>query len=294
MSDNNVLVLDRLYISKLLPKREQNSSKGTFGTVLNISGSSYYSGAAYLSSIASLKAGAGLCRLASENGVISRLASMSPDITYIGLGENEFGTIPKNSNEYLKNIKEPNSIIIGCGITTLKPVREFVLKFLKERINSITPIIIDADALNILSEENKKPIPLNSVITPHPMELSRLIRVDVNEIQKDRVKWAKYASESLDCIVVLKGKNTVISIPKGNTFINPTGNSALAKGGTGDVLAGMIAGFAAQGIRIEDACLLGCYLHGLAGEIASRELTEYSMLASNLLDFIPRAIKEFV
>lgn len=284
--------IDKALAKKLLPLRNPNSNKGTFGTVLNIAGSSYYSGAAYLSSIASLKTGAGLCRLASESEVISRVSVMSPDITYINLGENEFGTIPKDGFKILKDIKTPSSISIGCGITTFPPVKEFVLKFLKEYLASPIPIVIDADGINILANEKNKLIPLNSAITPHPLELSRLLGVDFREIQADRIKWAKYASEKYDCIVVLKGKNTVISIPNGNTFINTTGSSALAKGGSGDVLTGMITGLCAQGVKLEDACVLGCYLHGLTGEIAGIKMTEYSVLASNLIDFIPYAIKE--
>ena len=285
---------DRFYVSKLFPIRSQNSNKGTFGTVLNFAGSTYYSGAAYLSSISSLRVGAGLVRLASESGVIDSVSKMSPNITFIDVGTNEFGTIPKNSIKYIKTLKEPSSIIIGCGLTTFNPVKEFVIKTLSYYSNSTVPIVIDADAINILSTMDKPIIPLNSVITPHPLELSRLIKVDVKTIQEDRIKWAKFASSKYDCIVVLKGKDTVISIPNGNTFVNPTGNSALAHGGTGDILSGMIAGFAAQGSKLEDACVLACYLHGRASELASRKLSEYSTLATDVVDFIPFAIKEFI
>lgn len=292
MAEENFINTDKILVKKMLPQRPQNSNKGTFGTVLNIAGSNYYSGAAYLSSISALKIGAGLVRLVSESETISRVSAMLPDITLVDLGVNEYGTIPKDGNKLLKDIKTPNAISIGCGLTTFAPAKEFTLKFLKEHINSPIPIIIDADGINILSEEKKKPIPLNSAITPHPMELSRLIGVDVQEIQTNRIKWAKYASDNLDCIVVLKGKNTVISIPKGKTFINTTGNSALSKGGSGDVLTGIIAGLAAQGAKLEDACVLGCFIHGLTGEIASIKLTEYSVLASNLINYIPYAIRE--
>lgn len=283
--------LDKQYVSKLLPKRPQNSNKGTFGTVLNIAGSNYYSGAAYLSSISALKVGTGLVRLASCEEVLSRVSAITPDVTFINLGESEFGTVPKDGLKYIKDIKAPSAISIGCGLTTFQPAREFVLKFLKEYIDSSIPIIIDADAINILSMEKRKPIPLNSVITPHPIELSRLLNVSVDEIQENRIKWAKETSRMFDCIVILKGYETVISIPNGNTFINKTGNSSLAHAGSGDVLAGMVAGFAAQGIKLEDACALACYLHGKAGEIASYKLTEYSTLASDLLNYIPEAIK---
>ncbi len=293
MTDENFIRTDRNYIKNLLPPRPKNGNKGTFGTVLNFAGSIYYSGAAYLSSIAALKVGCGLVRLASENEVISRISVLSPDITFINLGENEYGTLSKDSLKYIKNLKRPNAISIGCGLTTFPPAKEFVLKFLESHLNSDTPIVIDADAINILACENKKPVPLNSVITPHPLELSRLLKVDADEIENNRIKFAKKASGQFDCIVVLKGKNTVISTPNGNTFVNSTGNTALSKGGSGDVLTGMIAGFAAQGMKLEDACVLACYLHGKAGEIASYKLSEYSVLASDLVNFIPNAIKEF-
>lgn len=293
MSDNFIKT-DRFYVSKLFPQRVQDSNKGTYGTVLNVAGSIYYPGAAYLSSISALKCGAGLVRLATESSVIGHVASKTPDITFVDLGQNEFGTIPKDGARYLKNLKEPSAISIGCGLSTLPPVKEFVNRFLKAYLDSSVPVIIDADGINILSSSSTPVIPLNSVITPHPAELSRLIGVDVEEIQSQRVKWADYASSQLDCIVVLKGKETVISIPNGNTFVNTTGNSALSKGGTGDVLTGMIAGFAAQGMKLEDASLLAVYLHGRAGEIASKKLSEYSVLASDLIEHIPLAIKEFV
>ncbi len=290
---DNFVKIDRLYVSKLFPSRNAESNKGTFGTVLNFSGSVYYPGAAYLSSIAALRSGCGLVRLACETGVISALSSQTPDITYIDLGSSEYGTIPKEAVKTVKDLRTPSAVIIGPGLSTFPPVKEFVLKILKNYLNSSVPIVIDADAINIMSSIQNPPFPLNSVITPHPAELSRLIKVDVETIQSDRVKWARYASSKSDCIVVLKGHNTVISIPGGNTFVNTTGNSSLAHAGTGDVLAGMIAGFASQGAKLEDAAVLAVYLHGRAGEIAGKKLSEYSTLASDVLNSIPSAIKEF-
>ncbi len=290
----NFVKVDRYYVSKLFPKRSENSNKGTFGTVLNFAGSIYYPGAALLSSLAALRAGCGLVRLATESSVIPIIASQTPDVTYIDLGNNEFGTIPKDAHKIVKEIKAPSAIAVGCGLSALNPIKEFVPKLLKHYLESSTPVIIDADAINVLSATENPPLPLNSVITPHPLELSRLIKVDVEQIQSDRLKWANYASSKLDCIVILKGHNTIISIPNGNTFVNTTGSSALSHGGTGDILCGMIAGFAAQGMKLEDASILAVYLHGRAGEIAGKKLSEYSVLASDILKFIPFAIKEFV
>ena len=289
----DTIKIHRYFITKIFPQRNDDSNKGTFGTVLNIAGSVYYPGASYLSSISALKSGCGLVRLATESSVIPIVASMSPDITFIDLGQNDIGTIPKNALKYLKNIKNPSAVSIGCGLSGFAPVREFVIKFLNNYIASSIPFIIDADAINILASIEDKPLPLNSVITPHPKELSRLLNVSVEEIQSDRINYAKKASEKFDCIVVLKGQNTVVSIPNGNTFINTTGNSALSHGGTGDILCGMIAGFSSQGMKLEDAAVLAVYLHGRAGELASKKLTKFSTLASDVLNYIPDATKEF-
>ncbi len=291
---SNCIELDRNYISKFIPKREENSNKGTFGTVLNIAGSIYYPGAAYLSSIAALKSGAGLVRLASETNVILQTSNKTPDVTFIDMGQTDEGTVPKNGLKYIKDVQHINAISIGSGLTTLRSVKEFLDKFLKFYFKSSIPIVIDADAINLISQMSKPFIPLNSVITPHPMELSRLLKIGVSEIQSDRIKYCKQASMQFDCIVVLKGKNTVISIPNGLTFVNTTGNSALSHAGTGDVLTGMIAGLAAQGMRLEDACVTGVYLHGLAGEFASLELSEFSTLASDVLNYIPKAFKAVI
>ena len=294
--ENNISItnLNKEIVSKFLPQRVQISNKGTYGNVLNIAGSMFYPGAAYLSSISALKVGAGASMLATATDVIPIVAANSPDITFLDLGQSPLGTIPKDGIKYLNGVANSHAISIGCGLSTLGGTKNFVMSFLKNNIDSQTPIIIDADAINILASENKKAFPLNSIITPHPLELSRLLEVDVKEIQSNRVKWAWEASKYFDCIVLLKGHESIIAIPNGKIFINPTGNSALSKAGAGDVLTGMIAGFCAQGTALENAACLAAYLHGLCGEIASRTQGEYSVLASNLPNVIPMAIKEIL
>ena len=126
------------------------------------------------------------------------------------------------------------------------------------------------------------------------MELSRLMGIDVKEIQQNRAKWAWEASKEFDCIVLLKGHESVIAIPNGKIYINHTGNSALAKAGTGDVLTGMIAGFTAQGLALEEATCCAVFVHGIAAEIASKSMTEYCVLASDLLKYIPLALKAII
>lgn len=287
----DIQVLGKDIIANMLPKRVQNSHKGTFGHVLNIAGSYQYPGAAYFSSIAALKSGAGYCMLASCTDTLGAISSQCPDITFLDLGQSPYGTIPKDSIKFISALANYNVVSIGCGLNTVGGVSEFIINFLKKNKNTYIPIIIDADAINALASSKALPIPLNSIITPHPLELSRLMGVDVKEIQENRVKWAWEASKEFDCIVLLKGHETVIAIPSGKIFINHTGNSALAKAGSGDVLTGMIAGFSAQGITLESAACCAVYLHGLAGELASKQLSEYSVLASDLIKYIPLAIR---
>lgn len=295
MSNNaDIQVIGKEFIQTILPKRAQNSHKGTFGHVLNIAGSSQFSGAAYLSSISSLKVGAGYCLLASCSDVVNTISSNCVDLTYLDLGQSSFGTIPKDSIKYISAIANYDVVSIGCGLNQTGGVQEFILNFLKKNKTSYTPIIIDADGINALSSTKNYSIPLNSIITPHPLELSRLLGVDTKEIQQNRAKWAWEASRELDCIVLLKGHETVIALPNGKIFINHTGNSALAKAGTGDVLTGMIAGFCAQGATLENAACIAVFLHGLASEIASKTLTQYCVLASDIVKYLPYAFKAVV
>lgn len=290
----NIQVLGKEIILNLLPKRVQNSHKGTYGHVLNIAGSTQFTGAAYLSSIASLRVGAGYTMLASCSDVISTISSMCPDITFLDLGQSNYGTIPKDSLKYISAIANYDVVSIGCGLNLIGGVKDFILNFIKKNCKSYTPIIIDADAINTLSETNNFSFPLNSAITPHPLELSRLLGVDVQEIQQNRAKWAWEASREFDCIVLLKGHESVIAIPNGKIFINHTGNSALAKAGSGDVLTGMIAGFCAQGLSLESAVCTAVYMHGLTSEIASKVMSEYCVLASDLVKYIPYAFKSIL
>lgn len=198
-------------------------------------------------------------------------------------------------NSSLGNKKHHNSDSDGLSVPNGNS--EFFYALLTQLQANPNPVIFDADALNFISRllhpgniaTTSITLPKHSIITPHPKELSRLLNLDVSEIQAKRVHYTNMAAKQLNAVVVLKGKHTVISDGE-KVFINPTGNSALAKAGTGDVLTGMIAGFCAQGVSPIDAACLGVYLHGLAGDIAAEDLSQYGMLASDQLNYIPRAI----
>ena len=276
-----------------LPYREQNSNKGSFGKVLNFAGSKNYIGAAFLSTAAVLKSGAGFCALASEKDIIRSVSALLPEAVYL------------SSRDGLEQIQNFSVVLIGCGLGN----NERLFRKVLEGVENL-PIIIDADGLNILAKLDKKrvfeakrltphPNPLlkerelNIVITPHPLEAARLLGVSLETILSDLEGSAVKLTEKYNCITVLKTHRTIIC-SKDEMFINRHGNSALAKAGSGDVLAGIIAGLTAQKMNIFEAAKLGVYLHSRAGEIASEELTEYSVLASELLKYLPFAIKELL
>ena len=267
-----------------MPQREQFSHKGTFGKVLNFAGSDNYIGAAYLSSLAVLKIGAGYVALASDSNVILSVSKLLPEAVFI------------KRKKAIDEINKYSVVLIGCGIGQRRQTKFEFKKIINSAYKYNLPTIIDADGLNILSELNTKKInlPQKLVITPHPFEAARLLGVNSDEILDDLTGSAKKLSEKYNCVTVLKTHRTIICSKNSDMYINEHGNSALAKAGTGDVLAGIISGLLAQGMDLFEAAKLGVYLHSRAGEIASEDLTEYSVLASDIPKYLPNAIKEIL
>ena len=264
-----------------MPKREQNSNKGTFGKVLNICGSENYIGAAYLSTISSLKVGAGFSALASTKEVIRSVSAILPEAVYL---TREEGLIKLNSF---------NTILIGCGLG-LKPASYKLLKRALNKLQKETiPTIIDADGLNLVSKGNLR-LPNNCIITPHPLEAARLLGISLEAVLANIEESAKALTKKYNSITVLKTHRTVVCDTDLNIYTNQRGNSALAKAGSGDVLAGIIAGLLAQNMQPFEAAKLGVYLHSRTGEIASEELTEFSVLASDLPKYVHKAIRELI
>lgn len=263
-----------------MPIREQDSNKGTFGKILNVAGSDNYIGAAYLSTYSAYKVGAGYVALASDTNIIKSVSQMLPEAVYM-----EVPYAYRRLNDF-------DVVLIGCGIGksfASKNNFKFLINYFRDKD---VPVVIDADGLNILSEMHLT-LPQNTIITPHPMEAARLLVKDIDEVLSDLEGSAMELCEKYDCITVLKTHRTIIC-DKSNLFINEHGNSALAKAGTGDVLAGIIAGLLAQKTEPLEAAKLGVYLHSRAGEIASEDLTEYSVMASDIPKFLPKVIKEIL
>lgn len=263
-----------------LPEREQFSNKATFGKVLNVAGSEYYTGAAYLSSMSALKVGCGYVALSSSPKVINTIALKTSDIVFIHI------------TDVKKAIKNYDVISIGCGLSTDVSVSILFKSLLESLVDYEGRVVLDADGLNLLSKMKNVVLPKDLIITPHPKEASRLLDVEVEEVLNNPMNCAKSLTEKYDCTTVLKLHSTVVCSKDGEIYINETGNSALAKAGSGDVLTGMISGLCAQKMTSFEASKLAVYLHGRTGEIASNMLTEYSVLASDLLKYIPMAIMD--
>lgn len=268
-----------------LPKRIENSNKSTYGRVLNIAGSDYMTGAAYLSSVSALKVGCGYCFLCSTERVISAVAAQTQNIVFMPLNDLE-----KSLQENIFDVVE-----IGCGLSQSDTAVEIFNTTIKN-ISKDKILLIDADGLNILSKEPQIFTSLNLrniVLTPHPKEAARLLDCTLEEVLDNTFESAQKISRIYNAITVLKIHRTVVVSPEGKTYINTTGNNSMAKAGSGDVLAGMISGFAAQKIDLFEACVIGVYLHGLSGDLAKEELTEYSVMAEDLISYIPLSIKKY-
>lgn len=288
-------LIEKNTVKYLLPERPKDSNKGTFGRILTVAGSLNYQGAAYLSAVSALKTGAGLVSLATIETVINNISALTPNLTFFKLRDSYKQCIASDSFPEIKPFLEKyNVIAMGPGLSDNPAVFAFVNEALGFMKNLETPVVLDADALNAMADSKITKIPPNSIITPHPKEMSRLLGISVEEIQENRENAARKAAEKFGCTVVLKGSSTIVCTKDFRFFENTTGSSALAKAGSGDVLTGIISGFLAQGLSCENAAIAGVYLHGLCGEIAAESLTEYCVLAQDVIDAIPEAFKRIL
>jgi NAD(P)H-hydrate epimerase len=281
----------------LLAPREREGNKGSYGHVAVIGGSLGKAGAAAMSGFAALRAGAGLSTVATPKSVLRTVASFHPELMTEPLPETEQGSISlKTLGSAFDKLLERKTVAIGPGISRHPETAEFVRTAVERSENSsIINMVIDADALNAFEGAADK---LNGrgrtvVITPHPGEMSRLTGSSIAEIQSNRLEVARRFAREHQLIVVLKGHRTLIAAPDGTVWVNPTGNPGMATGGTGDILTGIVAGLLAQHPDEPlEASALAVYLHGLAGDLASEKLGENSMVATDLVRFLPQAFAE--
>lgn len=273
-----------------IPLRPADGNKGTFGQILVVAGARGFSGAAAMSAQSALRVGAGLVRLGAPRGIIDALEAKLLEVVKVPLEQTESESIHADALETLKPyIPGSDVVVVGPGITT----HPETAKFLREFLSAITsPCIIDADAINIIAQDNS--ILRNAhtpfILTPHPGELARLIKTPPKDINEGRIETAIECAKKYNCVMVLKGAPTVIADQDGNTYVNPTGNSGLATAGSGDVLVGMIAGFLAQQPSLLKAAVTGVFLHGLCADLALEDSNEFALTAADLIDYAPQAI----
>jgi NAD(P)H-hydrate epimerase len=288
----NAHLLNREYAWGLIGRRELDAHKGDFGHLMVVAGSLGKAGAAVMAARGALRAGAGLVSVATPNSLVPIIQQQIFEAMCIPSAESIDGTFGIGAeDELLKAAAKMNSCAIGPGLSTHYETVQMVRMFV-QRLT--IPMVIDADGLNALvgSLDVLKKAKAPVIMTPHPGELGRLLGISSGGVQKDRIGVASDFTAKYKVILVLKGAGTVIATPDGRLFVNSTGNPGMATGGTGDVLTGMIGSLLAQGYTATQAACLGVYLHGLAGDLAAKEKGEAGMIAGDLIEKIPDAIKE--
>jgi NAD(P)H-hydrate epimerase len=304
-------------ISGLLPARPSAAHKGTFGKALVVAGSVNYTGAAYLAAGSATRVGTGLVTLAPPQAIYPIVAARLTEATYLLL-PHDMGVLAPGAVKVLsEKVEDYDALLLGPGFGQEKPTEEFLSQLLggqkavsKRRLGfsldedsvadkaslgaiKLPPLIVDADGLNLLAkvEDWWRQLPPETVLTPHPGEMARLVGCQTNEVQADRIGCATEMAAKWGHVVVLKGAFTLVAGPDGKAIVLPFANPAMATAGSGDVLAGAIVGMRAQGLPPFEAALVGAYLHGLAGELARDALGDAGVVAGDLMGMLPLSIR---
>ncbi len=285
-------LLDREAMRWLVPRRQADTHKGTYGHLLVVAGARGKTGAAILSCRAAMRSGAGLVTLAAPGALNGIFASSLVEVMTEPLGDETSEQLEMLSDaDWRPLIERKNALLFGPGIGVSHATHSATRWLLG---NLAMPWVIDADGLNNLALEldrlrRAKTAP---ILTPHPGEMARLIGKSTADVNGDRIEVARSFAVAHRCHVVLKGARTVIATADGKVFVNPTGNPGMASGGMGDVLAGIIAALLGQGLAAEDAMKLGVYLHGYVGDRAAESKGTIGLIASDIVDGLPRALAE--
>ena len=294
VSSLNLEVTTPRDFAALLAPRPRDSNKGMFGHALIVGGSFGKSGAAAMAGMAALRAGAGLSTVATPARVLTSVASFAAELMTEPLAETAAGSIAlaaAESGRFLDLTKPMTVVAVGPGIGRNPETVQFVHEAVHQ---TKVPLVLDADGLNAfegqthLLDGRRRPL----VLTPHPGEMSRLAGIPIKAVQADRLNVARKFARDHHLVLVLKGDRTIIALPDGKAWINPTGNPGMATGGTGDILTGMSAGVIAQMPHdYARAAIAAVYLHGLAGDVACERMGEHSLTATDLLDGLPEAYR---
>jgi len=311
-------VVSERQVAEILPLRPKDAHKGTFGTALVVAGSVNFTGAAALAGEAAYRIGAGLVRLAVPSPLHPVLSGLLPEITWLLL-PHEMGVIAEGAEDVLfAHLERVTGLLVGPGLGMEQTTAHFMQRLLsagsaeakreglgflgssqrkKGPVPVLPPFVVDADGLKHLAHipEWPKRLPPGTILTPHPGEMSVLTGLEVAAIQNDRMEIARKYAVEWGHVVVLKGAMTVVADPAGRTFVIPVATAALARAGTGDVLAGLIVGLRAQGVSALDAAIAGAWIHAQAG-LAAIELVGHpaSVLAGDVLAAVPEVLHGFV
>lgn len=282
----NLLTLDAM--AEALPARDPSGNKGTFGRILILGASEGMTGAAILSARAAVRSGAGLIYSAYPRPLGAILEAQLIEPVKRPLAGTQRWFTGAHAKAALAEAEKVQAVALGPGIGQRAPTAEFVSAIVR---GVRAPMVIDADGLNLLGANTKllKTRPGPTIITPHPAEAARLLKVPVQKIQENRLTAFIDFSFQNNVYVVLKGSQTVITAPDGQRYINPTGNSGLAKGGSGDVLTGLIAGLLAQGCAPLTAAQLGVFLHGVAADRAAADIGVRALTPSDVIEYLGKA-----
>lgn len=280
---------DRLLFNKAVFNRPDDSNKGTLGSLLCICGSYGMAGAAIMAGKAALRCGIGLLKIAVPKSIYPVCATNILESVYYPLEETSNGVISSKNTDFLLEMCEKSSaVLIGCGLSVCDDTKNLVQSVIT---NCEKPLVIDADALNCICNKPEilKNLKAPAIITPHPGEMARLLHSTPKTVNSNRENTAIDFAKKFGVVTVLKGAGTIIASPDGEVYINHTGNSGMATGGSGDVLSGIIGSLLAQGASPINAAAAGVFLHGTISDLAAEKLGKISMLPTDMIDMIPTA-----
>ena len=279
----DVKILDKEYIGGILKPRARDCNKGDFGRLLCVVSCKNMPGAAAICARSALVSGVGICTVASTDGGLFSVRATLPEAVTFSLKANRSGAISrKSASTALCEADKCSAMLLGCGLSACKDTEAFVRKILK---HAHLPIILDADGINIAArgidilKSSNAPL----ILTPHIKEMSRLSGLPIEEIKQNPVKVAAEFASAQGVTVILKDFETVIATPSGEIAKNVGGHPCMAKGGSGDMLAGMVASFTAQGYTPFDAACMAVYMHATAGELCGKQKGDHSVLTSDMI-----------
>ena len=276
-----------------LPERDKNAHKGDFGEVLFIAGASSYLGAPYFSALSFLKAGGGYSRLATPISISPFLATKGSEIVFVPQKETPSGSIAlENKDELLQLAQRVDMVVMGPGISLNEETQELARELTQEIQK---PLLIDGDGITAISKDIEiiKRRKSATILTPHMGEMSRITKMEIGQINKNKIDILQRTAKELGAMIVLKGAHSVIGYPDETAFINLSGNPGMATAGSGDVLTGTIAAMFGLGLSLRDAVRMGVFIHGMAGDLAAADKGEDGITAQDIMDYLPATLKHY-